>query len=132
MTYEFAKHVADSLRFGSYRDRIIEFKNPARVKIKDVNSNTYIELTCPEWNEFKQSNSLPFNRNKYSYDKIGLMIYVATGTIDPNEEYEAVDYKIGFDHPDYVFWEEFLTFIQAAYEDKIYKHRCLIEEAFVV
>ena len=132
MTYAFAKLVADNLRFGSYKNRIIEFKNPARVKIKDINSNTYIEFICPEWNEFKKSNSPSFNKNKYSYDKIGLSIYVNTGTIDPNEEYEAAGYNIGFENPDYVFWEEFLTFIKAAYEDKVYKHSCLIEEAFVV
>ena len=129
MTYEFAKDVADNLRFGSYKDRIIEFKNPARVKVKDINSNTYIELVCPEWNEFKKSS---FNKNKYSCNKIGLRIYITTGTINPDEEYEAIDYKIGFENPDYAFWEEFLTFIKAAYEDKVYKHRCLIEEVFVL
>lgn len=132
MKYEFVKLVADNLRFGSYKDRIIEFKNPAKVRIKDINSNTYIELICPEWQEFKKSSNLSFNKNKYSCNKIGLSIYVNTGTINPNEEYETDGYNIGFENPDYVFWEEFATFIKAAYEDKIYKHECLIEEAFVL
>ena len=133
MTYEFAKYVADNLRFGSYKDRIIEFKNSAKVRIKDINSNTYIEFICPEWTEFKKSSSnLSFNKTKYSCNKIGLSIYVNTGTINPNEECETAGYNIGFEHPDYVFWEEFLTFIKAAYEDKVYKHRCLIEDAFVL
>ena len=41
-------------------------------------------------------------------------------------------YYIEKNDDDYKFWEEFYTFIKAAYEDKIYKHKCLIEEVFVV
>ena len=42
MTYEFVKHVADNLRFGSY-DGKWEVGSSS-IKIKDVNSNTYIKL----------------------------------------------------------------------------------------
>ena len=46
MTYEFVKHVADNLRFGSY-DGKWEVGSSS-IKIKDFNSNTYIKLSTDE------------------------------------------------------------------------------------
>ena len=58
MTYEFAKHVANLLRFGQYdKEKQIEFTSSMSVKIKDVNSNTFVQFLVDDWRDYEEKTS---------------------------------------------------------------------------
>ena len=59
-------------------------------------------------------------------------IQFATGILNTYDSNTWKSYYIEKKDDDYKFWEEFRTFIKAAYEDKIYKHKCLIEDVFAL
>ena len=130
MTYEFAKHVADNLRFGSYDGKYEIHYND--IKIKDINSNLYISICIglsgrsdlvKKWYQTKPK--------KDNYEK-GFSIWVKTGIISTNESLTCENFLKFESDDDYRFWEEFYTWAQAKIEARIYKHKCLIEEVFVL
>ena len=133
MTYEFAKYVADNLRFGSYNDRKqIRFENIQNVVVGDVNSNTYISFFVMKSDHWKRVKNKWYSRPEHIKIEEGLRVNVYTGILSDAEICTDTSFTINTDHPDYKFWKEFKTFIEAAYEDKVYKHNCVIEDAFVV
>ena len=131
MTYEFVKHVADLLRFGQYdKEKQIEFNSSMSVKIKDVNSNTFVQFLVDDWRNYEEKT--PSFGKKTKLKHVGLEIQFATGALNTYDSNTWKSYYIEKKDDDYKFWEEFRTFIKAAYEDKIYKHKCLIEDAFAL
>lgn len=137
MTYEFAKHVADNLRFGSY-DGKWDVQHPWRISIKDVNSNTYISIFIPHYisrcrlveeKKFGKSKMVPDNTPKEYYE-----VTIESGTLSPKEHICGQTFKeiVKGISDDYQFWDEFHTWVKAKWDDKVYKHNCLIEEVFVV
>ena len=62
MTYEFAKHVADNLRFGSY-DGKWEVDRTS-IKITDVNSDTYIKLHIGIYHQYED---VPYKKGFKTY-----------------------------------------------------------------
>lgn len=131
MTYEFVKHVADLLRFGQYdKEKQIEFNSSMSVKIKDINSNTFVQFLVDDWRNYEEKTP-PFGK-KSKLKHVGLEIQFATGALNTYDSNTWKSYYIEKKDDDYKFWEEFRTFIKAAYEDKIYKHKCLIEDAFAL
>ena len=136
MTYEFAKHVADNLRFGSY-DGKWEVINNKAVQIKDVNSNTYIKMVMSHYTshlslvkekKFGRSKLITTDTSKKEYE-----IYVETGTLNPAKNLTTDYYNhIKGESDDYQFWDELYTWIKAKWEDRVYKHNCVIEDAFVI
>ena len=131
MTYEFVKHVADLLRFGQYnKEKQIEFNSSMSVKIKDINSNTFVQFFVEDWRNYEEK-ATPF-RKKSKLKHSGFEIQFTTGVLNTYDSNTWKSYHIEEKDDDYKFWEEFYTFIKAAYEDKVYKHKCLIEEVFVV
>lgn len=129
MTYEFAKHVADNLRFGSY-DGKWEVGSSS-VKIKDINSNTYIKLYIGSFYQ-KTSHTKIFKTNYKNTENPVIEITVNTGVNSPELIISADNWLIDSTHNDYTFWTEFYTWTAAKWEDKVYKHNCLIEEVFYV
>jgi hypothetical protein len=131
MTYEFVKHIADNLRFGQYnKEKQIEFNSSMSVKIKDINSNAFVQFLIDDWRNYEEKTP-PFGK-KSKLKHTGLEIQFATGVLNTYDSNTWKSYYIEKKDDDYKFWEEFRTFIKAAYEDKIYKHKCLIEDVFVV
>lgn len=131
MTYEFVKHVADLLRFGQYdKEKQIEFTSSMSVKIKDVNSNTFVQFLVDDWKDYEEKTSSFGKKTKLKHK--GLEIQFATGALNTYDSNTWKSYYIEKKDDDYKFWEEFRTFIKAAYEDKIYKHKCLIEDVFAL
>ena len=130
MTYEFAKHVADNLRFGSYNKRI-QFELPESVIIEDINSNTYVSFYINNMTNWKEIKSKWSSKKELEKVEEGVAINVYTGILPRRMETENY-FSINTEHSDYTFWKEFQTFIEAAYNDMIYKHNCLIEEVFVL
>ena len=128
MTYEFAKHVADNLRFGSY-DGKWEVGSSS-IKIKDVNSNTYIKLYIESFCQQTSSKKI-FKTYKNTENPI-IEITINTGINNPELIISANDWFIDSTHSDYAFWSEFYTWMAAKWDDKVYKHKCLIEEVFVL
>ena len=132
MTYEFAKHVADNLRFGSYTNKQIQFESFQNVRIYDVNSNTYVTFHTSNVIDWEEIEKMWIFKKEWKEREKGILINVYTGTLQPENGKTSSAFTINFDHPDYKFWKEFQTFIEAAYNDMIYKHNCLIEEVFVL
>ena len=132
MTYEFAKLVADNLRFGSYKDKQIQFETPQSTVIGDVNSNTYISFYISNKTEWKEVKNKWTTKSDWEKLEEGVLISVYTGILNPKMMETDSAFSINIDNPDYKFWKEFQTFIEAAYNDKIYKHNCVIEDAFYV
>lgn len=131
MTYEFVKHVADLLRFGQYdKEKQIEFNSSMSVKIKDINSNTFVQFLVDDWRNYEEKTPSFGKKSKLKHS--GLEIQFATGLLNTYDSNTWKSYYIEKKDDDYKFWEEFRTFIKAAYEDKIYRHKCLIEEVFAV
>ena len=131
MTYEFVKHVADLLRFGQYdKEKQIEFNSSMSVKIKDINSNTFVQFLVDYWRNYEEK--IPSFGKKSKLKHMGLEIQFATGALNTYDSNTWKSYYIEKKDDDYKFWEEFRTFIKAAYEDKIYKHKCLIEDVFAL
>ena len=128
MTYEFTKHVADNLRFGSY-DGKWEVGSSS-IKIKDVNSNTYIKLYIESFCQQTSSKKI-FKTYKNTENPI-IEITVNTGINNPELIISADYWFIDSTHSDYAFWSEFYTWMAAKWDDKVYKHKCLIEEVFVL
>jgi hypothetical protein len=137
MTYEFAKHVADNLRFGSY-DGKWEVMSPCRITIKDINSNTYVSVVIPHYishcrlieeKKFGKSKMVQDNTPKEYYE-----VTIESGTINPKEHICGHTFKeiVKGVSEDYQFWDEFSTWVKAKWEEKVYKHKCLIEEVFVL
>lgn len=136
MTYELAKNIADLLRFGSY-DGKWEVINNKSVQIKDVNSNTYVEMivshyeshySLVEEKKFGKSTSVRKEIPKKEYE-----IYVETGTLNPGKRLTTAYYHhIKGESDDYQFWDELYTWIKSKWEDKVYKHKCLIEDVFAL
>ena len=134
MRYEFTRIVADNLRFGLYKDgKVIKFDSDHSVTIIDINSNTYIHLSVTPIESWQVKTKSIFSRPELvSVDDKNLSISVQTGTPNPVATLTYQSYAIQPDHKDYTFWKEFKTFIEAAYNDKIYKHKTTVEEAFFV
>ena len=131
MTYEFVKHVADLLRFGQYdKEKQIEFNSSMSAKIKDINSNTFVQFLVDDWRNYEEKT--PSFGKKSKLKHMGLEIQFATGALNTYDSNTWKSYYIEKKDDDYKFWEEFRTFIKAAYEDKIYKHKCLIEDVFAL
>lgn len=136
MTYEFVKDVADNLRFGSY-DGKWEVHHPHRISIKDINSNTYISIiihsfsrgVLVEKKKFGKSKMVPDNTPKEYYE-----VTIESGTLNPKEYICGYTFKeiVKGVSDDYQFWDEFSTWLKAKWEDKVYKHKCLIEEVFIL
>jgi hypothetical protein len=130
MTYEFAKHVADNLRFGSYDGKYEIYYND--LIIKDTNRDLYINIhigpsgksdLVKKWYQPKPT--------KVNYEK-GFTIWIKTGIISTNESLTCENFLRFESDEDYRFWEEFYTWAQAKIEERIYKHNCLIEDAFTL
>lgn len=129
MTYEFVKHVADNLRFGSY-DGKWEVGSSS-IKIKDVNSNTYIKLYIESF--YQQTSYKKIFKTYYKNTENPVIeITINTGVNNPELIISADNWLIDSTHNDYTFWTEFYTWVAAKWEDKVYKHKCLIEEVFVL
>jgi hypothetical protein len=137
MTYEFVKHIVDNLRFGSY-DGKWEVNHPCRITIKDVNSNTYVSIIVHHYishcrlveeKKFGKSKMVPDNTPKEYYE-----VTIDTGTLNPKEQVWGHTFKeiVKGVSDDYQFWDEFSTWVKAKWDDKVYKHKCLIEETFVL
>ena len=131
MTYEFAKHIADNLRFGSYNNKRIQFESPESVVIEDINSNTYVSFYINNMTNWKEIRSKWSSKKDWEKVEEGAAINVYTGILPRRMETENY-FSINTEHADYTFWKEFQTFTEAAYNDKIYKHNCVIEEVFVL
>lgn len=132
MTYEFAKHIADNLRFGSYTNKQIQFESFQNVRIYDVNSNTYVTFHTSNVMDWEEIEKMWIFKKEWKERERGILVNVYTGTLQPENGKTSSAFTINFDHVDYKFWKEFQTFIEAAYNDMIYKHNCLIEEVFVL
>lgn len=128
MTYEFVKHVVDNLRFGNY-DGKWEVGSSS-IKIKDVNSNTYIKLYIGSF--CQQTSSKKIFKTYKNTDNPIIEITINTGINSPELIISANDWFIDSTHSDYAFWSEFYTWMAAKWDDKVYKHKCLIEEVFVL
>ena len=131
MTYEFVKHIADLLRFGQYnKEKQIEFNSSISVKIKDINSNTFVQFLIDDWRNYEEK-TISFGK-KPRLKHSGFEIQFTTGVLNTYDSNTWKSYYVEEKDDDYKFWEEFHTFIKAAYEDKIYKHKCLIEDVFAL
>lgn len=130
MTYEFAKHVADNLRFGSYDGKYeIHYNN---IIIKDINQDIYMVICIePSGKSDLVKKWYQTQPKKVNYEK-GFSIWVKTGIISANEALTCENFLRFESDDDYRFWEEFHTWAQAKIEERIYKHNCLIEDAFVL
>ena len=130
MTYEFAKHVADYLRFGSYDGKYeIRYKD---IIIKDISTNLYVSINIElsgkadlvkKWYQIQPK--------KVNYQK-GLSIWIKTGIISTKESLTCENFLRFESDKDYQFWEEFYNWAQAKIEERIYRHKCIIEETFIV
>lgn len=131
MTYEFAKHVADNLRFGSYDGKWEAFES--FIKISDINSNTYILLSIASTYGYEDIPAKKGFKTYYQQKEIPVF-YIAfhTGINDKPSCITRDAWSINSNHDDYQFWDEFSTWVKAKWDDKVYKHKCLIEEAFVL
>ena len=130
MTYEFAKHVADNLRFGSYDGKWNIDED--MITINDVNSNTFIEIMLIK-NIVEYHPPVKWYQKQITKKETWLRIIVNTGTVNPKKYIQYyTNNNMDSHHPDYKFWDEFFTWVKAKWDDKVYKHNCLIEEAFVL
>ena len=133
MTYEFAKHIADNLRFGSYDGKWESFNS--YIKIKDISSNTYIVLSVLATYQYED---IPYKKwFKTCYKRVPketpvLYVSTKTGTNNPESKITSNEWTIDLNHKDYNFWLEVYTWIEDKWNDKVYKHKCLIEDAFVL
>lgn len=131
MTYEFVKHIADNLRFGSYDGKWEAFES--FIKISDINSNTYILLSIASTYGYEYIPAKKGFKTHYQQKEIPVF-YIAfhTGINDKPSCITRDNWSINSNHDDYQFWDEFSTWVKAKWEDKVYKHKCLIEEVFVL
>ena len=133
MTYEFAKLIADSLRFGAYRDKKqIDYKSPNHVCISDINSNTCVNIYIYKNSSWKLRKKHWYSRKEWIQKDDGLNIDITTGIISPKELQSTKSFVVSSGHEDINFWNEFSTYIKAAYEAERYKHKLIVEEAFYV
>lgn len=137
MTYEFVKYVADNLRSGSY-DGKWEVIYPCRMTIKDVNSNTYVSIIIQHFiSHCRMVEEKRFGKSKMVQDNTPKEYYevtIDTGTLNPKEQVWGQTFKriVKEDSDDYQFWDEFSTWVKAKWDDKVYKHKYLIEDVFIV
>lgn len=130
MTYEFVKHVADNLRFGSYEGKCSI--RGYEITIKDIDKNLFFKITPTiNWITLKSPTKW-WERKKTERMKL-VSVIVETGVLSTNEKVgyyqsDAMDNT----HSDFKFWDEFFTWTKSKWEDKVYKHNCLIEDAFVL
>ena len=133
MTYEFAKHIADNLRFGSYNGKWEVDRTS--VKITDVNSNTYIKLSI---GAYYQCVDVPYKKGFKTYynhvqkEAPSHIVQISTGINTSKYDLTNETWHIHPDNSDYQFWSELYTWLCAKWDDKVYKHKCLIEEVFVL
>jgi hypothetical protein len=131
MTYEFVKHIADNLRFGSYDGKWEAFES--FIKIRDINSNTYVLLSVASTYEYED---IPIKKGfKTHYQQKETPVFyitVHTGVNDGSTYITRNTWSINSNHDDYQFWSEFSTWVEAKWDDEVYKHKCLIEEVFVL
>ena len=72
MTYEFVKHVADLLRFGQYdKEKQIEFNSSMSVKIKDINSNTFVQFLVDDWRNYEEKTPPFGKKSKFDESNFG-------------------------------------------------------------
>lgn len=137
MTYELVKYVADNLRSGSY-DGKWEVIYPCRITIKDVNSNTYVSIIIQHFiSHCRMVEEKRFGKSKMVQDNTPKEYYevtIDTGTLNPKEQVWGQTFKkiVKEDSDDYQFWDEFSTWVKAKWDDKVYKHKYLIEDVFIV
>lgn len=134
MRYELIRIVADNLRSGLYKDKkVIKFDSNHEVTIIDVNSNTFVCLSITPIEYWKAITKSRFSRPELTkVDDGDFRISIQTGIPSSVEALTYKSHTIQSDHKDYTFWKEFKTFIEAAYNDKIYKHKNTVEEVFVL
>lgn len=131
MTYEFIKDIADNLRFGSYDGKWEAFEN--FIKIRDINSNTYIQLFVTSTYQYEDIPVKKGFKTHYQQKEIPTFYIVFHTGINDGSSYITRDtWSINSNHDDYQFWNEFSTWAKAKWDDKVYKHKCLIEEAFIL
>ena len=131
MTYEFVKHVADNLRFGSYNGKWEA--SESFIKIIDINSNTYVLLSIAATCEYEDIPVKKGFKTHYQQKEIPVFYITFNTGINNGSSYITRDtWSINSNHDDYQFWGEFSTWVKAKWDDKVYKHKCLIEEVFVV
>lgn len=131
MTYGFAKLVADNLRFGVYKDKIITYSDHGSVCITDVNSNTFIRFTLSKMVRSTYNKKWYSWRIQETITDEGIIVNVNTGTYSPIEVIAHHEFEISKQSPDYKFWLELQTFIQAKCDEKRYKHQSVIEDVFI-
>ena len=131
MTYGFAKLVGDNLRFGTYKNKIISYSNQWSVCIADVNSNTFIRLTLSKMIKSTCNKKWYSCKIQETITDEGIRICVNTGTYSPAEVIACHEFEISKHSPDYKFWLELQTFIQAKCDEKRYQHQSVIEDVFI-
>lgn len=133
MTYEFVKHVVDNLRFGSYDGKWESFNS--YIKIKDISSNTYVILSVLATYQYEDIPYKKWFKTCYKHvPKETPVLYISTktGTNNPESKITSNEWTIDINHKDYSFWLEAYTWIEDKWNDKVYKHKCLIKEVFVL
>ena len=127
MTLGFAKIVANGLRLGDYEGKW-EAVWDHSVNIKDVNADICACLTI------EKTSKTECKRKLFKKDTIttnGFRICISTGIISAERHLTYKEYFVWEDASDYKEWDEFSTWVQFQWQDKVYKHELAVEEALL-
>lgn len=127
MTYGFAKLVATDLRLGAYEDKWEPVWDHS-VNIKNINADVYVCLTI------EKTSKTEYKRNFFKKDIIttnGFRICISTGVISTGRHLTFKEYVVWENDSDYKEWNEFYTWVQFQWQDRVFKHELTVEEAFI-
>lgn len=127
MTLGFAKIIASDLRLGTYEGKWEPIWNHS-VNIKDVNADVCVCITI------EKTSKTECKRKFFKKDTIttnGFRICVSTGIISAERHVTYEEYFVWENDVDYKEWDEFSTWVQCQWQDRVYKHELAVEEALL-